>query len=141
MAIQIPQFTLGLAATTFSSSNANTAAVDFNTGNVDAAVFHIQTGTHAASAASMTIKVQESDDNSVWVDVTGGSTTSPTGGTADNSSSVVIAIKRTGRRRYVRLNIANGNANNYVVTYVAAAGLNGSPNDPITPAKYSLLVH
>jgi hypothetical protein len=141
MAIQIPQFTLGLAATTLNSgatASANTAAVDMNVAGCDGAVFHIQCGTHAAAASAVTIKLQESDDNSAWVDVSGASVVA-TGNTAQNGTSVVFATKRTGRRRYVRLNLVQANAQNYVITYIAAAGLNATANDPITPALYTVL--
>lgn len=142
MAIQVPQFTLGLAATTLNSgatASANTAAVDFNNGNCDAAAFHVQCGTHAAAASAVTIKLQESDDNSAWVDVSGASVVA-TGNTAQNGTSVVFVAKRTGRRRYVRLNLVQTNAQNYVITYIAAAGLNGSPQDPITPSLLSVFI-
>lgn len=141
MAIQIPQFTLGIAATTINNSSLSTAPVDFNSGNTDAAVFHIQLGTQTSGVIS-TCKLEESDNNSSWVDVTGGSLAGLpiTLSSADNNTGIVMAVKRTGRRRYVRVTFASTTATALPVTYIAAAGLNGGINDPITPATRSLIL-
>ena len=143
MAIQIPQFTLGLAATTLNNSSANTAPVDFNVGNTDAAVFHIQLGDQTPGATINTCKLQESDDNSTWVDVTNGSLITGAAITlanTDDNTSIVLACKRTGRRRYVRVQIATTTATALPITYIAAAGLNSDVNDPINPALRSVFV-
>jgi len=141
MAIQIPPFTLGIAATTINNSSLSTAAVDLNSGNCDAAVFHIQLGTQTTGVIS-TCKLEESDNNSSWVDITGGSLGSLpiTLSTADNNTGIVMAVKRTGRRRYIRVTFASTTATALPVTYIAAAGLNGAINDPITPATRSLIL-
>jgi hypothetical protein len=141
MAIQIPQFTLGIAATTINNSSLSTASVDLNTGNVDAAVFHIQLGDQTSGVIS-TCKLEESDNNSSWSDVPNGSLAGlPISlGNGDDNTSIVMGCKRTGRKRYIRVTFASTTAQALPVTYIAAAGLNGSPMDPITPALRSLFV-
>jgi hypothetical protein len=142
MAIQIPQFVSGLAATTLNASTANAGPVDMNVAGCDGAVFHVVLGTQTTGQFTA-VKLQESDDNSNWVDVTNGalfSTATLALTSADNGTSIVMGCKRTGRRRYIRLQLTANSTANLPITYVAAAGLNATANDPITPALRSLFV-
>jgi len=84
----------GTAFDTAAQSGMGYAAVVINIGNI------------AANASAF--KLQESDDNSSWSDITGGGFTSPTAAGSDNKVWVAGVQLGGSRKRYLRVTITGG---------------------------------
>lgn len=90
-----PLFTFRPAAVT---ATANGTGVD--TQGYDDAVVLLEVGAVTGTTPSMTVKIQESDDNSTFADVTGATFTAVTA--ANNSQILRLTELNVTRKRYVR---------------------------------------
>ena len=139
MAIQVPAITRVLNSTTLNNSSTNTTAWDF--AGFDAANFIVSLGSLAGTTNFSVFKLQESDTSGgVYTDVTTGATAGLTIADTDDNKVVSILVKRTGRKRFLRMTITNSVAVAAVIDGVLAVGLNNNVNDPITVADFTVIV-
>lgn len=99
---------LGIAPVDTTGATTNGTAFDLAAqGSISYATCIVLTGNVAANMT--TLKIQESDDNSNWSDVSGASFTAPTAASGDNKIyKADIACNGTGRLRYLRVTATGG---------------------------------
>jgi hypothetical protein len=90
----------------------------------------IGTTAGTAGAIATTSKVQESDDNSTYADVTG-SAASATTTSAATVAKVAWNIDLRGRKRYIKAAVVQTGSTNNLVTIVGLAQ-NASKDQPVT---------
>jgi len=87
----------------------------------------IDTAGASAYTALDGVKLQESDDNSTWVDITGAAFTAPTD-TDDNKMWACFVEKSGARQRYVRVVSDPGAAATLFAAVIILECLEQSPN-------------
>lgn len=100
---------LGVGFNPVDSTGATTNGTAFDTrsqSGISAVLFVGQVGNIAANASAF--KIQESDNNSSWSDVTGGGFTSPTAAGSDNTLYSALIPLGGARKRYLRATITGG---------------------------------
>lgn len=85
----------------------------------------VQIGNIAANASAF--KLQESDDNSSWSDITGGGFTSPTAAGSDNKVWCA-EVNMQGRKRYIRVTITGGAGATLVSAVMIGMRVGQTPN-------------
>lgn len=142
MAIQVPAITRVLNSSTLNTSGTpsyNTTAWDF--AGFDAANFIVAIGSIAGGGGFSILKLQESDTSGgTYTDVTSGNTSGLTIADTDDNKIVSILVRRTGRKRFLRMTLTTAAAAATVVDGVLAVGLSNTVNDPITIADFSVIV-
>lgn len=86
----------------------------------------VSIGNIAANAT--TLKIQESNDNSTWTDVTGGGFTAPTAAAGDNTIRVAVVTTGGARNRYVRVTATGGAGATVISAVWVGLGATQSPN-------------
>mgnify|MGYP006935498287 CR=1 FL=1 len=88
------------------STGATTDGPSVNVSDCFFATLVVNIGNIAANASAF--KVQESDNDSSWSDVTGGGFTSPTAASSDNKCFVAFVPCGGVRKKYLRATITGG---------------------------------
>lgn len=117
----------------------NNGNTDGDTVDTKGYAFALGVAAVAATTGNLdVIKVQESDDNSAWVDVSGLSFTAL--GATDDDKHVLARIDLRGRRRYLRWHIsedATGTAD--VAAFFMLGGAEESPVSTTTSGAAEIL--
>jgi hypothetical protein len=114
------------------ASSGNTQALD--TLGFQAALITLVATT--GSASTLDAKLQESSDNSTWVDVTGGAVAQVVASQTRATRTISVELVKTIRRRYLRLNYTVSGT----VTGAVTAGLYGPERAPVSQDNTTVLV-
>ena len=108
--ITVQNYTFGVGLNPIDTTGATTNGTAFDTranGGVSQATCIVSIGNIAANMT--TLKLEMSNDNSAWVDVTGGGFTAPTAAGADNTLRVAyVNLGNSTIRRYLRVTATGG---------------------------------
>jgi hypothetical protein len=99
----------------------------------DYATLVVQAGVIQTTVAIGGLKVQESDDNSNWVDIAGTANTAAITATTDNGKFYVYNLDMKKRRRYIRISLA-GTSTGLIAC--ATCILSRAKETPYTPAQH-----
>jgi hypothetical protein len=104
--IPVQNYILGIGVNPVDNSSTTTTGPAFDTranGGISQATCIVSLGNVAATMT--TLKLEMSNDNSAWVDVTGGGFTAPTLTTGDNTlRCAFVNLGNSTIRRYLRVN-------------------------------------
>lgn len=108
------------------STGATTDGTAFDCAGCSFAACYVNIGNIAANASAF--KLQESDNNSSWSDVTGGGFTSPTAAGSDNKLFIAFVPCQGTRKRYLRVTITGGAGATLVGGTWLGIPIDASPN-------------
>lgn len=126
MSVTIQNAKFGIGINPVDSTGATTDGTAFDTLGLNYAVCILQAGNVAANSSAC--KLQESDDNSSWSDVTGGAFTAPAATGGDNTIRAAFLACGGSRKRYFRVTITGGAGATLVSATWIGTRANQSPN-------------
>lgn len=110
-----------------------TGVLDLNTVDANDLLFVLVVGSSAASAGVSAIHLEESHDNSTYVDITGATFGAGVITASTDANKILLqTLQKAGRRRYVRLSftVANGAPG----TQITCVAIGGNPQVAPQPA-------
>lgn len=126
MSVAIQNAKFGKGINPVDSTGATTDGTTFDTLGFNYAVCVLSVGNIAANSSAC--KIQESDDDSTWADVSGGGFTAPTAAAGDNTIRACFLPLGGSRKRYLRVTITGGAGATLVSAVWIASRANQSPN-------------
>lgn len=132
------RYGIGISPIDTTGATTNGTAFDTRTnGGAGFAVCIVQTGNVAADVT--TLKLQQSDDNSSWVDITDGAFTAPLATGGDNTIRAAWVPLGGTRRRYLRVTVTGGAGATLVSAVWLAGPISITPNSATESGLTELL--